>query len=254
MKSGSVFCEVEECSGLAENVFSIWLKADREIIAAAQPGRFLHILCPEGSLLRRPISICQTQGDMLRLVFEVKGEGTRWLSRRRRGDSLDILGPLGSGFDLSGGPLLLAGGGIGAAPLLFCAQMKRCDAVLGFASGQKAVLLSEFASACDGAEFSSDDGSLGRRAYVTELLEERLRSGGYKGVLACGPEPMLRIAAGLCRDYSVPLQVSLEQRMGCGVGACLVCSCRIVKDNREGYARVCRDGPVFRASEVVWDD
>lgn len=143
---------------------------------------------------------------------------------------------------------------MGTAPLLFCARRMHCDAVLGFASVQRAVLTEEFASACGEVEIATDDGSLGRCAFVTKLLEERLRDGGYKGVLACGPEAMLRATAKLCRENNTPLQVSLEQRMGCGVGACLVCSCRVVKNDTVGYARVCREGPVFKASEVVWDE
>lgn len=221
------------------------------------PGQFLHIKCGQSRLLRRPISICNwaPQRDLIRLVFEVRGEGTRWLSRRQVGERLDVLGPLGNGFSMRpGGKYLLVGGGIGVPPLLGCAVHGggRCTAVLGFRSGRSAMLLKEFGQACaGGVHLATDDGSLGHHGFVDDLVRRELEARhGYDGVLACGPRPMLKSVAQVCAQFQATCQVSMEERMGCGVGACLVCACKNIQGH---YLHVCKDGPVFSAEEVAWD-
>lgn len=218
-------------------------------------GQFINIRCGEGLLLRRPISICGWQEGVLRIVFEVRGEGTAWLAQRRVGEELDVLGPLGHGFQIEReGSYLLVGGGIGVPPLLSCGVGTKghSTAVLGFRDEGHAMLVGEFASVCASVRIASDDGSIGTHGFVDGVVREILEQGNsFTAVLACGPKPMLRAVAETAWTYGVPCQVSMEERMGCGVGACLVCACR----TSEGHMKhVCKDGPVFDAREVDWNE
>ena len=246
-------CKVTKVEQLAEGIYL--LSADMGQIALdAKPGQFVHVLCSEGTLLRRPVSICDVNGTELTMVFEVKGEGTKWLAGRKAGDELDVLGPLGHGFDVTGGNVIVSGGGIGVPPMLYAAKScaGRVTAVLGFRDSGRVILENEFKDACDETVIASDDSSYGVRGPVTLPIEELLKTGEYDGVLCCGPRPMLKAIAQLCSRYGVKCQVSMEERMGCGIGACLVCACKTQKDGQEHMSRVCKDGPVFDAGEVVW--
>ena len=241
---------------LARGVFSLSVSAG-DIAAAALPGQFVNVACGfPGALLRRPISVCDAADGSLCLVFEVRGKGTAWLSSLKAGDSVSLSGPLGNGFTLPQDcRVLLVGGGLGAAPLLFAARKLggSCDAVLGFRGKDNIVLADEFSALCGGVILTTDDGSFGRHGTVAAPLEEALSRGGYAAVLACGPRPMLKAAAQICESAGVPCQVSLEERMACGMGACLVCACRTkASDGSEAMSRVCRDGPVFDSREVAW--
>jgi dihydroorotate dehydrogenase electron transfer subunit len=222
------------------------------------PGQFVHIRCGEGLLLRRPISVCSCMedepDDLLSIVFEVRGEGTRWLAGRELGDSLDVLGLAGNGFDLKPeGRYLLVGGGIGIPPMLGCAQYTggRATAILGGRSRDKIILEEFFREDCAKVLCATDDGSLGYHGFVDALVRRELSEDrGYDGVLACGPKPMLRNVARVAEEFGIPCQVSMEERMGCGVGACLVCACDMADGSRK---HVCKDGPVFDSREVDWD-
>ena len=222
------------------------------------PGQFVHIKCGSEFLLRRPISVCSCREsepeDLLTIVFEARGEGTAWLAEREAGETIDVLGLLGSGFNMKqDGRYLLVGGGIGVPPMLGCAQytMGRSTAVLGFRSQDRAILLNSFEDVCGKVLVATDDGTLGYHGFVDALVRQELeRDRNYDGVLACGPKPMLKSVAKAAKEFGVPSFVSMEERMGCGVGACLVCAC----DMKDGSRRhVCKDGPVFNAEEVDWD-
>ncbi|MBQ8975541.1 MAG: dihydroorotate dehydrogenase electron transfer subunit [Oscillospiraceae bacterium] len=249
-------CKITNIEKQCENTFL--LTADMgDIAAGAKAGQFVHILCGEGNMLRRPISICDVQDSELTVIFEVKGSGTKWLSERAVGEYIDVLGPLGHGFKLDGlSNFVVVGGGIGVPPMLFAAKSAPCranvTAVLGFRSRDRIILDNAFNRVCGSVITATDDGSNGVQGPVTLPLEELLKRGVYDGVLCCGPRPMLRAVAELCEKYSVPCQVSMEQRMGCGIGACLVCSCATRKNGVEHMSRVCKDGPVFDAREVIW--
>lgn len=222
------------------------------------PGQFLHIACGHSRLLRRPISVCacgEAEGAaFLSIVFEVRGEGTAWLARREVGDTLDVLGLLGNGFAVTpGGRYLLAGGGIGVPPLYGCAQFcgGKAVAVLGFRSEERAILLEDFAQVCEGVFLYTDDGSLGKQGYVADGVRAVLdKDKNFTAILACGPKPMLRGVAEAAGEYGVPCQVSLEERMACGVGACLGCAVPMADGSMK---HVCKDGPVFDAQEVDWN-
>lgn len=244
---------VVEKKTLAKDTYSVKVRCP-DAAHAAEIGQFANITAP-GKTLRRPISICEIdkQAGTLRFVFEVRGEGTEIISRVNVGETLDILGPLGNGFRIPEGKRVVAvGGGIGVPPLLGISKKagEDCTAILGFRSYEKIILADEFRANGSETIVCTDDGSVGIHGLVTVPLEKELEKGDVAMVCACGPEPMIRAVVKLCEEKDVPCRVSLEQRMGCGVGACVVCSCMTVKDGKEHYARVCKDGPVFDAKEV----
>ena len=245
-------CTVAEAVRLNEFACSLTLEA--EGMEPQGPDQFVHVKCGHSRLLRRPISICDWGKNRLRIVFEVRGEGTEWLARRKAGDTLDVLGPLGCGFQVEReARCLLVGGGIGVPPMLGCAQYApgRCTAILGFRSGDRVMLEEQFRSVCSQVQVATDDGSYGFHGYVDALVRRELEGDrGYDAVLACGPRPMLRNVARAAEDFGVRCLVSMEERMGCGVGACLVCACDMADGSRK---HVCKDGPVFEAREVDWD-
>ena len=221
-------------------------------------GQFLHVACGEGLLLRRPISVACVLADepenTAALIFEVKGEGTRWLAQRKVGDQVNVLGPLGNGFAVEeGGRYLLVGGGIGVPPLLGYAEgfHKNTVAVLGFRSADRVILADRFRDACKEVYLCTDDGSLGRHGFVDAQVKDILEQGkDFTAILACGPKPMLKNVAKAAAEYGVPCQVSMEERMACGVGACLGCAIQMADGTMQ---HVCKDGPVFDAGEVDWN-
>ncbi len=237
------------------NCFELVFKAP-DMAAQAKAGQFVHILC-DGKTLRRPISICRADAEKgtLRVVFEVRGDGTRWLSQRAVGDEIDVLGPLGNGFPLKRGKnVLVVGGGIGVPPLLGIADFSgnHCDAVLGFRDRNHLCLVDDFRNTAKDVFVMTDDGSFGEQGFVTQRTKTLLAEKSYDTVYACGPAPMLKAVSALAAENGVECYVSLEERMGCGIGACLVCACKIKSADGEKHLHVCKDGPVFKASEVVW--
>ena len=222
------------------------------------PGQFVHIKCGDALLLRRPISVCTCQEDdpedLLTIVFEVRGKGTEWLANRPAGHSVDVMGLLGNGFAITPeSRCLLVGGGIGVPPMVGCAQYTqgRSTAIVGFRSREKAILTDWLERECAKVMVATDDGSLGYHGFVDALVRQELEQDkNYDAVLACGPKMMLRNVAKAAQEFGVPCQVSMEERMGCGVGACLVCACGMKDGSRK---HVCKDGPVFDSKEVDWD-
>lgn len=252
-------CTIVEAAKLNEYAYSFTLEVgDMVKKEGLMAGQFLHIACGEGLLLRRPISVCMVQEDepqdTARVVFEVRGEGTKWLAQRQVGDKLNVLGPLGNGFTVTPNDrLLLVGGGIGVPPLLGQAAFtaKNSTAVLGFRSADRAMLVEDYRDYCEAVYLCSDDGSLGRHGFVDAQLKDILeKDKNFTAVLACGPKPMLKNVAKVAAEYGVPCQVSLEERMACGVGACLGCAVQMADGTMK---HVCKDGPVFDAKEVDWN-
>jgi len=251
------FCDVVESERLTDYAYAISVQCGGSFFEEARAGQFLMVKCGEERLLRRPFGICNVSGSDIksyRFVFEVKGEGTKWLSNCSVGDVLDVLAPLGNGFTFPEGDIIIVGGGLGTPPMLFAAKSAKAGvtAVLGFRDAGRVMLVDEYKEICDRVYVTTDDGSVGIHGTVTVPLEDLLKSGSYSAVLTCGQIPMMRAVALMCEKYSVPCQVSMEERMGCGVGACLVCACATKKDGTDFMSRVCKDGPVFDATEVVW--
>lgn len=235
---------------IAKGIFD-WKVKNAQLAKTARPGQFAHVLVP-GKPLRRPISICDVQKDTLRLVFEVKGEGTEIMSAMQTGTYVDILAPLGTGFQVDKNKrYCFIGGGIGVPPMLYAAKQSENPMVItGFRNKDMVILQEDFASLGAKLFLTTDDGSCGTHGLVTDVLKEKIQE--IDEVCACGPWPMLRAIAGICKQEGKPCQVSLEERMGCGVGACLVCACKVRRNGTEEYLHVCKDGPVFLAEEVVF--
>lgn len=233
---------------IAKGIFD-WTVENKELSALAQCGQFAHVKVP-GKTLRRPISICDATDSTLRLVFQVKGEGTDIMSQMKIGDKVEILAPLGNGFRIEKDKkYCFIGGGIGVPPMLFAAKQTENPLVItGFRNKDLIILQEDFKAIGADLVLTTDDGSAGVHGFVTDVLRERL--GEVDEVCACGPIPMLKAIAEVCKG-KVPCQISLEERMGCGIGACLVCACKTKLNGEEGYTHVCKNGPVYNAEEVI---
>jgi dihydroorotate dehydrogenase electron transfer subunit len=254
--------EIKHVEEIAPGIFRMEVES-AYISAEAHPGQFVNIQCCNGIdvFLRRPISICSVNRNKgtFTIVFKVVGKGTRYLSQKQAGSTLDFIGPLGTSFDLSEefGRIAVVGGGIGIFPLLFLLQEKKGShktAFIGFRNRELSVLTKELKNSSHSFLLSTDDGSLGYKGSVTELLQKEISNGAkYDIIYTCGPEPMLREVVNLAKEKNIKCQVSLEQRMACGIGACLVCACKTKYNEGWQYSHVCKDGPVFWSNEVIMD-
>ena len=235
-----------------------------EIAASALPGQFIHVLIPQGSglLLRRPFTIYTVEDDQITMLYQLIGEGTNVLSRLKRRDSIKVLGPLGNTFEMSPtpNPAIIVGGGAGIASLMLLAVALRNAGVraLGLVgSMNRARLLSVGDLKAIGVDtyIATDDGSVGHHGFVTELLTHILETHDLQNpiIYACGPDGMLRVITKIAQDYCIPTQLAMENRMGCALGVCLGCVCKVqLPEGGFEYQRVCTEGPVFNAKEIVW--
>ncbi len=245
-------------TALAKEIYDMTILCP-DIAAIAKPGQFVNIKA-DGFMLRRPISICEINKEKgtLRIVFEVRGNGTKELAKLAENDLIDIIAPLGGrGFDVDGyKSAVIIGGGIGTPPMLEVAKYygSKAHVICGFRNSYAAILQEDFKNAGADTVLCTDDGSAGRKGFVTDALKDYLVSNKPEIVYACGPNMMLRKVIEIAKENGIKCQVSLEERMGCGIGACLVCACRTIRDGEEYYAHVCKDGPVFDSEEVVFDD
>ena len=235
-------------------IYSMTIRCPR-IAKLAKSGQFVMIRCGDALTLRRPISICDIAGDTLRICYDVRGEGTDWLSERKVGEELDILGPVGRGFDISDTSrrVLLVGGGIGIYPLYSVAKRYGANAtvVLGFRTAGLITMAEDFTSAGAALYIATDDGSAGEKGYAINIVNRLLENEKFDIVMTCGPKIMMKGVAEAALAKGIRTQVSMEERMGCGVGACLSCVCAAKDENGEpSKKRVCVDGPVFEAQEV----
>jgi len=255
--------EIVGIEKIAQEIYKLTIKSEY-VSKNALPGQFINIKCSEGltALLRRPISICDVDraGGTFDVCFQIKGIGTEYLARKTAGELLDIIAPIGNPFHLSNDykNIAVVGGGIGVFPLLYLLKESSHAnryTFLGYRNKDYVVLEDEFKNVSDKYFISTDDGSAGYKGLVTDLLEKELREKGIDIVFACGPTPMLRRVIELTNKYGTKCQVSMEQRMGCGIGACLVCACKTKAENDDGweYSHVCKDGPVFWSNEIILD-
>ena len=239
-----VWLEIIENTQLTETVWRMRLRGDTSAVTA--PGQFVNILI-DGLFLRRPISVCDCEGDVLTIVYKVVGKGTEKMSKMTEG-KLDVLTGLGNGYDLAeaGEHPLLLGGGVGVPPLYMLAKQliaagKTVSVVLGFNTKEEIFYEEEFKALGADVTVATADGSYGVKGFVTDALPT-----DYTYFYTCGPEPMLKAVFAASATEG---QFSFEERMGCGFGACMGCSCKTVT----GYKRICKEGPVLRKEEILWE-
>ena len=242
----SIFTIIENMP-LTDTVYRMVLEGDTSAVTA--PGQFVNLKL-EGLYLRRPISVCDLEGDKLTIVYKAVGKGTEQMSRMQTGEKVDILTGLGNGYDLSlsGDKPVLLGGGVGVPPMYLLAkklleQGKKVSVILGFNTKSEIFYEQEFKNfGCD-VTVTTVDGSYGTKGFVTTALEAM----DYTYFYTCGPEPMLKA---VYKASNTSGQMSFEKRMGCGFGACMGCSCKTLT----GYKRICKEGPVMKKEEILWED
>ncbi|MBR2611684.1 MAG: dihydroorotate dehydrogenase electron transfer subunit [Clostridia bacterium] len=242
------FFEIVENTPLTKTVYRMRLVGDTSDITAS--GQFVNIKL-DGFFLRRPISVCDVEGDTLTLVYKVVGKGTEAMSKMTEG-TLDVLTGLGNGYDLSksGDTPVLVGGGVGVPPLyLLCRRLlavgKRPSVILGFNTREEIFYEEEFRALGVEVSVATVDGSYGTRGFVTDCLSLPAHKNATY-FYTCGPEPMLKA---LCKATTISGQLSFEERMGCGFGACMGCSCQTLTGNK----RICKEGPVLEKEELLWN-
>lgn len=232
---------------IARDIFKMTLAGDTSAITA--PGQFVNIKL-DGLFLRRPISVCDCVGDNLTLIYKTVGRGTEQMSRMKNGDELDLLTGLGNGYntEASGDSPLLVGGGVGVPPMyMLCkklvAEGKKVTVVLGFNSKDDMFYENEFRALGADVHIATADGTYGTKGFVTDVIKNLQ----YTFFYTCGPEPMFRA---MHKIMKTPGQYSFEERMGCGFGACMGCSCKTLTGNK----RICKEGPVMESEEIIWAD
>jgi len=232
---------------IARDIFKMTLAGDTSAITA--PGQFVNIKL-DGFFLRRPISVCDCVGENLTLIYKTVGRGTKQMSRMAAGDELDLLTGLGNGYDtkISGGSPLLVGGGVGVPPMyMLCKKLisegKNVTVVLGFNSKDDVFYEDEFRALGADVHIATADGTYGTKGFVTDVIKDMQ----YTFFYTCGPEPMFRA---MHKIMKTPGQYSFEERMGCGFGACMGCSCKTLTGNK----RICKEGPVMESEEIIWAD
>ncbi len=238
--------KIIENTPLTSNVYKMLLEGDTSDITNC--GQFVNIKL-DGLFLRRPISVCDCEGDVLTLVYKVVGKGTEQMSQMQVGETLDVLTGLGNGYDttLSGDCPMLLGGGVGVPPMyMLCkkliAEGKKVDVVLGFNKADEIFYEEEFKALGASVTVITVDGSYGVKGFVTDVM----KNADYSYFYTCGPEPMLKA---VYNTSATEGQFSFEERMGCGFGACMGCSCKTIT----GYKRICKEGPVMKKEEILWD-
>ena len=241
----NVFLLLEKQCEIAPGVFEAVLRGDTSAVTA--PGQFVNLKL-DGLFLRRPISVCDVCGDALTLIYKVVGKGTEQLTRMT-GQTLDVLTGLGNGYDLSkaGERPLLIGGGVGVPPLYLAAKKlreagKTVSVILGFNTAAEVILEKRFRDLGAQVTVTTADGSYGTKGFVTAAMQP----GNCSYFYCCGPEPMLKA---VYRASDTSGQFSFEERMGCGFGACMGCSCKTVT----GFKRICKEGPVLEKEEILWE-
>lgn len=247
---------------LKPGIFKFSVQAD-EIVNTAKPGNFVEIRVTDDiePFLRRPISIynMDKENGILEFIFQVKGKGTTILSKRNEGDLIDIIGPLGFGtFKYSNYEnLAVIGGGIGVFPLYELSKKAKSDnknvnVYLGFRNKELVVLENEFKEVANQLIITTDDGSYSQKGFAIDFLKKDIEDGKIDSIYACGPLPMLRAVKELAIEKNIPCQISLEEKMACGLGVCLGCAVKTAKSPKEApeYWHVCKAGPVFQAKDV----
>ena len=235
-----------------------------EVAAGALPGQFIHVLIPQGNglLLRRPFTIYSVEDGEITMLYQLIGEGTNVLSGLKRSDPIRVLGPLGNTFEISPtpDPAIIVGGGAGIASLMLLAVALRnagmhALGLVGSMNRERLLSVGDLEAIGVETHIATDDGSVGHHGFVTELLTHIIEARELQNpiIYACGPDGMLRAVTKIALDYRIPTQLAMENRMGCALGVCLGCVCKVrIPSGGFEYQRVCTEGPVFKAEDIIW--
>lgn len=225
---------------IVDNIYKMVCEEENSII----PGQFYMLKLKGQTLLPRPISICEKEDNKITFLYAAIGKGTEEFSKLKENEYIELTGPLGNGFNLEEnfGKVAIVAGGIGTAPMIEVSKKLRekkkdgiIDVYMGFRD--EVYLVEEFKKYVDKVQITTDTGKYGHKGFVTDILKPE----EYDTVLCCGPEIMMKKVIGMCREKNVKIYVSMEKHMACGVGACLVCTCK----TKDGNKRTCKDGPIF---------
>lgn len=244
---------VIEQKKLADDIYSMWLAAE-PIAARAQAGQFIAVYCKDGSrMLPRPISLCEIDKEQgrIRLVYRVVGKGTAEFAKAQAGDTIEVMGPLGNGFPLKEQRALLVGGGIGIPPMVQLAKELQCEKTMVMGYRDAHTFLEEELRAQGPLYIATDDGSLGTKGTVVDAIVENKLQADI--LYACGPLPMLRALKAYAAEHGMEAWISMEEKMACGIGACLACVCQSKEKDAHSQVhnkRVCKEGPVFLAEDI----
>lgn len=240
---------------LAEGIFQMAVQME-QMPKSIFAGQFLNVQLPsKEKILRRPfgISSFNLEEKTLTFCFQIRGGGTQLLSGMETGQILDILFPLGTGFPTTYKKVMLIGGGIGVFPLLAVTKQSNCYSFLGYRNASLAVLQNEFKNSSAELHMASDDGSVGEKGFVTELARREFDRIQPDAIFACGPLAMFKAIRKTFEGVHVPIYASFEERMGCGFGVCLGCAIKVKVGGEEKVLRVCREGPVFKLEDVIFE-
>lgn len=249
---------IKSQENITKDIFSMWLGFEKEsnVVENAVPGQFISMYSSDGSrLLPRPISICEIDknSESLRVVYRVVGKGTDEFSKMKKGEKIPVVGPLGNGFTLKGGKAVLVGGGIGIPPMLELAKTlnskENVSVVLGYRDND--LFLKEEFEPYANVYVSTEDGSVATKGNVIDAIRENELEAEV--IYSCGPIPMLRGVKAYAQEKNIEAQISMEEKMACGIGACLGCVCKSkeIDDHSKVYnKRICKDGPVFNAEDI----
>lgn len=224
-----------------------------EIAANSKAGQFVSVLCND-MILRRPFSIAKATDNIITLIYSIKGQGTEYMSSLKNGDNIDLIGPLGNGFNITADKSLLLGAGVGIAPMLFLLDSLKQQNIDHY-------ILSGFKSHIDIAKLNTtnskiitEDGSSGIQGYITSYLEEILIKENIKKIYACGPLAVIKFAVDAAKKHNIDIEVAMERKFACGVGVCMGCNIKIKQDGQIRNKRICKDGPVFNGKNIIWNN
>lgn len=244
-------CKVIENKPLNEEIRKIIFECP-EISKNALPGQFVSVLCDDLTL-RRPFSIASCKGDVIEIIYKIKGKGTKFIASLRNNDKIDIMGPLGKGFSITKEKALLVGGGVGTAPLVFLSEILKeknieHSLIQGYRSETQMGKI--FA---DRVYTITEDGSSGKRGLIKDYLEEIITREKPKIIYACGPDIVLKNIVETAKKHNIKTQIALEREFACGVGVCMGCSIKIKQNGSTVNKRICKDGPVFDGESIIWN-
>lgn len=241
---------VENNEKFSEDIFKITINCP-EIAKKSKPGQFISILC-EDLVLRRPFSIAGATENTISVLYKLKGKGTKFISKLKKDEEIDLIGPLGNGFNIQNKKSILVGGGVGVAPLLFISEnLKTQNIPFNFVAGFQS-LPESYKTLPENSYIITEDGSSDYKGRIDKYLEQIIKENKPEIIYSCGPKPVLQYVSKIAEQFNIEAQVALERDFACGIGVCMGCSIEIKENDKIVNKRICKDGPVFEGRTVIW--